>query len=141
MSFLLDTNVISEGAKPRPDQGVMDWLASTDEDRIFLSVVSLAELRHGIERMADRARRKALDDWLTGDLPNRFANRVLPIDAETADLWGRIIARGQAVGRPLGVMDAFIAATSEHHRLTLVTRNTSDFETAGIRLFNPWTGD
>lgn len=137
MSFLLDTNVISESAKPRPDAGVLSWLATVNEDEVFLSVITLAELRHGVERMPVGARRSALDEWVTNALPARFANRLLPIDPATADQWGRTIARGQAAGRPLSAMDAFIAATAERHRLTLVTRNVSDFEVTGIRLLNP----
>lgn len=139
MSFLLDTNVISEGAKPRPDAGVMDWLASIDEEQLHLSIVSLAELRHGIERLDAGRRKTALDLWLTEHLPARFDNRLLPVDAETADAWGRIVAAAQAVGRPMGAMDAFIAATAKQHQLTLVTRNVADFEATGIRLFNPWS--
>ena len=141
MSFLLDTNVISESAKPRPDAGVLSWLATVNEDEVFLSVITLAELRHGVERLPVGARRAALDEWVTDALPARFANRLLPIDPATADQWGRTIARGQAAGRPLSAMDAFIAATAERHRLTLVTRNVSDFEVTGIRLLNPWNGD
>ena len=139
MSFLLDTNVISEGAKPRPDTGVMDWLASIDEEQLHLSIVSLAELRHGIERLDAGRRKTALDNWLTEQLPLRFDDRLLPVDAETADAWGRIVAAAQAVGRPIGAMDAFIAAAAKRHQLTLVTRNVVDFEATGIRLFNPWS--
>ena len=141
MSFLLDTNVISESAKPRPDAGVMSWLANANEDEVFLSVITLAELRHGVERMPSGARRSALEDWVTDALPARFANRLLTIDAAIADQWGRTIARGQAAGRPVSAMDGFIAATAERHRLTLVTRNVSDFEVTGVRLLNPWNGD
>lgn len=139
MSFLLDTNVISEGAKPRPDTGVMDWLASIDEEQLHLSIVSLAELRHGIERLDAGRRKTALDLWLTEQLPLRFDNRLLPVDAETADAWGRIVEAAQAAGRPIGAMDAFIAATAKRHQFTLVTRNVADFEATGIRLFNPWS--
>lgn len=138
MSFLLDTNVISEGAKPRPDPGVMEWLASVDEEQLFLSIVTLAELRHGIERMDTGRRRSALDVWLTDQLPHRFGDRMLHADAGTADQWGRIVAQADTDGRPIGAMDAFIAAIAAQHRLTLVTRNTRDFETTGVRLFNPW---
>lgn len=139
MSFLLDTNIISEGAKPRPDAGVMDWLASMDEEQMFLSVVSVAELRHGIELMDKGSRKAALDLWLTEHLAPRFEERLLPVDIRTAEQWGRIVARSQAVGRPIGAMDAFIAAHAQQHDLTLVTRNVSDFEATGVRLFNPWT--
>lgn len=138
MSFLLDTNVISEIAKPRPDRGVMEWLAAANEDQLFLSVASVAKLRHGIERLDNGKRRVALDLWLTTELPARFGDRLLTIDATTADLCGRTIARAQAKGRPIGAMDAFLAATAEQHQLVLVTRNTSDFEATGMQSFNPW---
>lgn len=139
MSFLLDTNVLSESAKPRPDGGVIDWLAVTEEDRLFLSVVSLAELRYGVERLSDGRKKFALNSWLTDDLPRRFENRLLFIDGETADQWGRIVAHTQAVGRPIGAMDAFLAATALRHGLTLATRNVTDFEAVGVAIFNPWS--
>jgi predicted nucleic acid-binding protein len=139
VNFLLDTNVVSEWTKARPDTGVVAWLAEADEDRVFISVVTLAELRHGIERMPTGARRDRLDTWLTDALPLRFEARVLPIDMEAADTWGRVMARGQAAGRPVGTMDAFIAATAQQHNLALVTRNVSDFDAVGIRLVNPWS--
>jgi hypothetical protein len=114
-------------------------LAEADEDRVFVSVITLAELRYGIERMAAGNRRKRLDQWLRGELPLRFEGRVLPIDNAIADAWGRIVARSEAVGRPIGVTDAFIAATVEVHHLTLVTRNASDFEPTLKSIVNPWT--
>lgn len=141
MNFLLDTNVVSEWAKPRPDSGVVTWLAEADEDRVFISVVTLAELRHGIERLPSGARRDRLDIWLTDQVPARFETRVLSVDAEVANLWGLIMARGRAAGRPVGTMDAFIAATAEQHDLTLVTRNVTDFDALGIQLINPWRND
>jgi toxin FitB len=139
VNFLLDTNVVSEWTKPHPDVGVVAWLAEADEDRVFVSVITLAELRHGVERMPVGARRRRLDIWLTEQVPLRFEARMLPIDAATANSWGRIMARGQARGRPLGTMDAFIAATAEQYDLTLVTRNLSDFDGLGIRLLSPWS--
>jgi len=138
VNFLLDTNVVSEWVRPRPDDGVMAWLAEADEDRVFISVVTLAELRHGIERLPLSSRRNRLDVWLTDQLPARFETRVLTIDADVANSCGHIMARGQAVGRPVATMDAFIAATAEQRGLTLVTRNVTDFEALGIRLLNPW---
>lgn len=138
MSFLLDTNVISEGARPHPDPAVMEWLGSVDEDRLFLSVISLAELRHGVERLEAGRRTAALDQWLSDELPGRFDGRLLAADVTTADHWGRLVARAQANGRPIGAMDAFLAAAAEQHELTLVTRNVSDFDGIGVRLFNPW---
>ena len=141
MNFLLDTNVVSEWAKPRPDAGVVTWLAEADEDRVFISVVTLTELRHGIERIPAGVGRDRLDAWLSEQMPARFEARVLPVDAGTADCWGRLMARAQAAGRPMGTMDAFIAATAERHDLTLVTHNVSDFDVLGIGLINPWSGD
>jgi toxin FitB len=138
MSFLLDTNVVSEWTKPQPNAGVITWLEEADEDRVFLSVATLAELRHGVERLAAGARRKQLDSWLSDELPLRFESRILPVTREVADEWGRVIARCEANGRPLAAMDGLIAATATVHGLTLVTRNTSDFEAALKSLLNPW---
>ena len=116
----------------------MAWLASVDEDQFFLSVISLAELRHGVERLEAGRRRAALDQWLCDELPARFDGRLLLADVTTADHWGRVVARAQANDRPIGAIDAFLAATAEQHELTLVTRNVSDFDGTGVRLFNPW---
>lgn len=139
MNFLLDANVVSEWTKPRPDTGVVAWLAEADEDRVFISVITVAELRHGIEGLPAGARRDRLDTWLTEQVPQRFEERLLPVDAETANLWGRVMAQGQAAGRPPGTMDCFIAATVLQHDMTLVTRNVSDFEALEVRLVSPWT--
>lgn len=139
MSFLLDTNVVSEWVKPRPDPGVVAWLAGADEDRVFISVVTLAELRHGIERLDDGRRRKRLDEWLRHDLLLRFEGRILPVDASVADAWGRLVARREATGRPIGAMDALIAAVAQVHDLTLVSRNGSDFKSAVKAIVDPWS--
>jgi predicted nucleic acid-binding protein len=138
VSFLLDTNVISEWIKPEPNAGVVAWLAEIDEDRVLISVISLAELRRGVDRMEQGARRKRLDAWLRHDLPVRFEGRVLGIDTAVADAWGAIVARQEARGRPITPMDGFIAATAEVYALTLVTRNVADFETSVERVFDPW---
>lgn len=139
MTFLLDTNVVSEWVKPRPDPGVVAWLAQVDEDRVFLGVVTLAELRHGIERMDDGARRRRLDTWLRHELPLRFEGRILAIDAAVADAWGRIMAAGKARGRPMGLMDAFVAALALTYDLTLVTRNAAHFVGHLKSVVDPWT--
>ncbi|MDE2348109.1 MAG: type II toxin-antitoxin system VapC family toxin [Gammaproteobacteria bacterium] len=139
MNFLLDTNIVSEWTKPRPNAGVVDWLAKVDEDEVFLSVVTFAELRHGIERLAPGARRRRLDEWLRAELPLRFDARIVGVDGAIADEWGRLVARREARGRPFHAMDALIAATAQVHDLTLVTRNTADFEASVPSLLNPWT--
>ncbi|HXY99801.1 MAG TPA: type II toxin-antitoxin system VapC family toxin [Stellaceae bacterium] len=139
MTYLLDTNVVSEWAKPRPNPGVVAWLADADEDRVFISVITLAELRHGIERLAAGRRRRRLDEWLRDELPLRFEGRALPVDVAVADAWGRVMARGEAAGRSISTMDAFIAATAIAHGLTLVTRNAADFAGTVEAIVNPWT--
>ena len=139
MNFLLDTNVVSEWVKPRPNPGVIAWLADADEDRVFLSVVTLTELRFGIDRMAPGNKRKHLDSWLNDELPLRFEGRILRIDAAIADACGKLIARSQVIGHRMEVMDALIAATAENNFLTVVTRNTSHFQPLVKSLLNPWS--
>jgi toxin FitB len=139
VNFLLDTNLVSEWTKPRPNPGVVSWLADADEDRVFISVVTIAELRHGVERLAIGRRRKRLNEWIEGELLFRFDERILPIDAATADAWGRIVAHREGLGRPIGTMDAFIAATAQVHKLTLATRNQTDFEASVAAVVNPWS--
>jgi len=139
MSFLLDTNVVSEWIKPKPNAGVISWLATVDEGQTCLSVVTITELRYGIERMTRGARRTRLDKWLEQKLLNRFDGRILPIDMAVADECGRLLVRSEAAGRPIEARDAFIAATSEVYGLTLVTRRVSHFQSVVQSLFMPWT--
>ena len=138
MNFLLDTNAVSEWVKPRPNPGLIGWMESADEDRVFISVVSLAEIRYGVERLAAGRRRNRLEQWLRYELPVRFESRILPVDTDVAEAWGKTVSRSEAAGRPIGVMDAFQAATAETHQLTLVTRNISDFPLFKAVL-NPWS--
>lgn len=138
MNFLLDTNVVSEWAKPKPNSGVIRWLAEQDEDRLLLSVISLAELRRGVERLAAGVRRVHLERWLDDELTERFAGRILGIDQSIANQWGRVLAASEARGKRMNLMDGFLAATAVALGLTLVTRNRADFEAAGCALFNPW---
>jgi toxin FitB len=139
MTFLLDTNVVSEWAKPQPNPDVVAWLAEVDEDRTFISVITLAELRSGIASLATGRRRDRLETWLAHDLLTRFEGRMLPIDAAVADSWGRITASAKTTGRSIHAMDAFLAATAHVHQLTLVTRNVSDFQGAGTPILCPWS--
>lgn len=138
MSFLLDTNVVSEWVKPRPDPGVVAWCASIDEDRTFISVVTLAELRHGIERLSMGRRRLRLEEWLQHELLSRFDCRIISIDAAIGDAWGKVVARADKNGQPANTMDAFLAATAELHQLTVVTRNIGDFRKLTTSVINPW---
>jgi toxin FitB len=138
MRFLLDTNAVSEWVKPRPNPGLIGWMEAADEDRIFISVVSLAELHYGVERMAAGRRRSRLEQWLQHELPLRFESRIVPVDTHVAEAWGRTVSRSEAAGRSIGAMDAFLAATAETHQLTLVTRDVSDFPLLKA-ILNPWT--
>jgi predicted nucleic acid-binding protein len=138
MNFLLDTNAISEWVKPRPNPGLIGWMELADEDRIFISVISLAELRYGVERMAAGNRRHRLERWLEHELPLRFESRILVVNTDVAEAWGSTVSRSEAAGRPIGAMDAFLAATAVTHEMTLVTRNVSDFPLLKAVL-NPWT--
>jgi predicted nucleic acid-binding protein len=139
VSFLLDTNVLSEPMKERPNSRVVAWLSEANEDQVFVSVVTITELRYGVERLATGKRRQRLDGWLRKDLISRFAGRILPIDLRIADACGGLMARSESMGRPIEARDAFIAATAEVHGLTLVTRNTADFGPTLKAIVNPWT--
>ena len=139
MSFLLDTNVLSEPMKERPNARVISWLSAVNEDQVFVSVVTITELRYGVERLATGKRRERLDGWLRNDLISRFGRRILPIDLRVAEACGGVMARSESMGRPIEARDAFIAATAEVHGLTLVTRNTSDFKPTLKVIISPWS--
>ncbi|TGQ74243.1 type II toxin-antitoxin system VapC family toxin [Mesorhizobium sp. M00.F.Ca.ET.186.01.1.1] len=139
MRLLLDTNVLSEVTRPTPDARVLNWLHGLDEDRSFISVVSIAEIRRGVALMDAGRKREALADWLARDLPQRFEQRGLPVDEPVALAWGDLMALAMRSGRSLSSMDGLIAATAVAQQLTLATRNTKDFEGLGLELFDPWT--
>ncbi len=135
MSYLLDTNVLSELRNKRADPRVVAWASARPRQSLFLSVLTLGEIRKGIERTTDVVFKRTLTDWLEADLPNWFVGRVLPVDEAIADQWGRIES---AAGRTLPSIDGLLAATAIHHHLTLATRNVSDFAGLGLPLVNPW---
>ncbi len=136
--YLLDTNVLSEGVKLRPDVKVKAWVEATDEQLFHISVLTLGEIRKGIESLPSSSRRAALESWLMHDLVVRLAGRILQVDQEVADRWGRLAGKARAENRPLPVVDGLLAATALHHNLTLVTRNTRDVLPTGVPVFNPW---
>jgi hypothetical protein len=138
VNLLLDTNVLSEVRRPAPSPKVLAWLDTIDEDRAFISVASIAELRRGIALLDDGRLRAALAAWLAHDLPARFAGRILPIDQAVAERWGDLMAQSRRTGVALSVMDGFFAASALASNLTLVTRNVKDFVAFGIPLHNPW---
>ncbi len=137
--FLLDTNVISELVKPKPEPKVTAWIDATDESLLHLSVLTVGEIRRGIASLRDNSRRVALEAWLDSELVLRFAKRILPIDQAVADRWGRLAAQVAAAKSSLPVIDGLLAATAIHHNLTLATRNTKDVAATGVPVFNPWT--
>jgi predicted nucleic acid-binding protein len=136
--FLLDTNCISELIRLRPDRHVMDWMDATNEASLYLSVLTLGEIRKGLARLAQGRLRTKFETWLEVDLKARFHGRILPVDAGVADRWGLLTAEAKRKGKPLPVIDGLLAATAMHHNLTVVSRNVSDFASARVAVVNPW---
>jgi predicted nucleic acid-binding protein len=134
MAYLLDTCVLSELRKPKPHPGVVTWLAGIQPEEAFLSVLTLGEIRRGIElrRAKDQATARSLERWLLG-LEAHYADRILPVTAAVADRWGRL-----SPAQPLPVTDGLIAATALEHKLTVVTRNTEDFARSGVGVLDPF---
>jgi predicted nucleic acid-binding protein len=139
--FLLDTNVLSEIPRPQPERLVLEWINMLAEDRSFVSVLSLGELRRGTALLVESRQRRKLEQWLEDEVVPGFAGRVLPVTAQVADLWGTLSAERQLRGVPLSVADGLIAATAVVHGLTLATRNEKDFRGLGLTVVNPWTMD
>jgi predicted nucleic acid-binding protein len=137
-AFLLDTNVISELIKPKPEPKVTTWIDGTDEELLFLSALTFGEIRKGVVLLPSSARRTALEAWLTKELLLRFSNRILSVDQEVADQWGHLSGLTSARGVHVGVIDGLLAATAIQHDLILVTRNTRDVAATGVSLFDPW---
>ena len=136
--FLLDTNVISELVKPRPEASVTAWVEDTDESLLYLSVLTLGEIRRGIAALPQSRRRATLEAWLDKDLRARFEGRILVIDQEVADRWGLLTSAARNSGMVLPVIDGLLAATALEHNLTLVTRDTGQIPSMGVAVFNPW---
>jgi predicted nucleic acid-binding protein len=135
LKYLLDTNVLSELFKKQPESKVVEWVAAADRESLFLSVLTLGEIRKGVEGMEKGSRKARLIQFLEKDLSAQFGERILAVDAETAETWGVLEARSP---RPLPTVDALLAATALAHNLTLVTRNTQDFHFQSLKLLNPW---
>lgn len=136
--FLLDTNVISEIIRPRPDPRVELFFESTDEELLALSVLTIGEIRKGIATVRDPARKTMFERWLTGNLMIRFAGRILPIDEAVGALWGQVTGLLANQGVQVPVIDGLLASTALHHNLTLVTRNTRDVAPTGVAVLDPW---
>ena len=136
--FLLDTNIPSELIRTRPEPRLENWFYAQDEQALYLSVVSIGELRRGFVLLPAFERRAALEQWFENDLVPRFRERILPVTYAIAERWGRLDGESQLRGAPLNTADGLIAATALEHELTVVTRNVKDFAGLGVTLFNPW---
>jgi toxin FitB len=136
--FLLDTNIISELVKPKPEANVTEWVENTDESLLYLSVLTLGEIRRGIAALPQSRRRATLEAWLDKDLRARFEGRILVIDQEVADRWGLLTAAARNSGIVLPVIDGLLAATALEHNLTFVTRDIGQIPSIGVEVFNPW---
>lgn len=135
MSYLIDTNVLSELRRRDPDVNVVRWMVDRPATALYLSVLTLGELRKGVEGLAEGDRKRRRLDWLEIELPTFFAGRILPVDAAVAERWGRLLAQA---GRPLPAIDSLLAATALAHGLTLVTRNLRDFQHPDLTVLDPW---
>lgn len=133
--WLVDTNVISELRRRDPDANVRAWFAQRPATQLYLSVLTLGEIRKGVEALTDSGRRTVLNQWLERELPVFFADRLLPIDAGVAHQWGQLLARA---GRSLPAIDSLLAATALHHNLVLVTRNLKVVAGLPVKVLNPW---
>lgn len=138
MNFLIDTCCISELVSRRPESNVLEWFEVHDELNLFLSVITLGELRKGIEKLPDSTKKRKLNLWVKDDLLTRFRNRILNISFEEVNKWGEVLAEAEKSGRPIPAIDALIASTALVHDLAVVTRNTKDMELTGVELINPW---
>ena len=141
MAFLLDTNIVSETIKPRPEPRVVDWLETQVSAELFLAAQTIGELVRGARKVKEDTRRERFERWIEQDLAQQFEGRVLPFDGPTAALWGRLMGDGDRAGRTPVAADAQIAAVAIHHQLTLITRNVKDFEHFDLKLLNPWPSE
>ena len=137
--ILLDTNVISEPWKPVPDEAVIAWLDAQAVETLFISAITIAELRFGIAAMPSGRRQTILRDRLEGEVLPHFSGRILSFDLTTSQFYSELMARARASGKAIGMADGYIAATAAANGLTISTRDTSPFEAAGVKVINPWS--
>ncbi len=137
MSYLVDANVFSELAKTKPDAQVVKWLRD-HEPELYLSTITIGELRRGIENLPAGKRKTALQSWFTS-LCKRMEGRILSFNISTAHVWGQLVAAWYKKGTNVPSLDSQLAAIAHRHNLTMVTRNVSDFQNTGVKLFNPFT--
>lgn len=138
MKYLLDTNVVSELIKKRPELKVVQWVDEQDSLQLYLSVITIGEIRKGVERLTDTIRKERIYTWLASHLLVRFDGRILSVTTETMLIWGELAGRLEREGIVLTAVDSFIASIALQGQLTIATRNTSDFQGTGVPVFNPW---
>jgi toxin FitB len=138
VTFLLDTCVISELVARQPNPAVVQWVDSVDEDKLFLSAITIGEIKRAIEKLPSSTRKSVLQEWLEDDLLIRFRDKILPIDTAVVLVWGQLAADLEKQGKRIPAIDSLIAATCLQGRLDLVTRNESDFAYSGVTVINPW---
>jgi toxin FitB len=138
MKYLLDTCVISEFTRQKPDANVVRWMDSVNEDDLCLSVITVGEIQRGIEKLPESHRKTDLITWLNDQMLTRFENRILSVDLSAMRIWGTLTARMESAGKPMGVMDSLIAACALSQNLILVTRNIKEFSGTNLQLINPW---
>ena len=136
--YLLDTNCVSEMVRVKPEPRVLEWMEAAEESLLHLSVLTLGEIRKRLAALPQGRRRTRLEAWLEGDLRDRFAGRILPVDAAVADRWGLLAAQAKRNGATLPIVDGLLAATALHYNLTVVSRNVRDFTAAQVTALNPW---
>ncbi len=140
MNYLLDTCVISELVKTKPNSRVTQWVRSQDEENLFLSVITIGEIQKGISKLPNgRKKKQQLQNWLSNELRERFTDRILEITVGVAHVWGQVLGDCEIKGAPLPAIDSLIASQGIFHNMTIVTRNISDMESSGVSLFNPWS--
>jgi len=138
MKYLLDSCVISELVKTRPSKKVIDWVTKNNEENFYISSLTFGEIHKGIEKLSKSTRKDKLHQWVNHDLKERFGNKILSVDLNTAMIWGKIQGKAELAGKPMPAIDGLIAATGIAHDLIVVTRNTADMKQSGITLLNPW---
>lgn len=139
MRYLLDTCLVSELVKAKPNSAVVKWLEGCDEEGLFLSVLVLGEIQKGISKITDEKRKARMQHWLDSELRQRFEGRILPVSEEVALTWGIVQAKAELQGSPIPTIDGLVGATALAHNLTVVTRNERDIQATGARVFNPWS--
>ncbi len=139
MKYLLDTCVISEIIRPQPDENVISWVQSKNENSLYLSVVTFGEIEKGIEKALDPTRKRKLQLWVEQDLKQRFENRIIPIDLEISGRWGAIQGGAELAGKSMPVIDGLIAVSGLVHNCIVVTRNIADMKQSSVELLNPWS--